>query len=177
MRRILSIVTLFGFLAVGALANDKDVLVKTDRFTGKTTILMKAIPIGPLFGFEDRQRVCDKAVHFSISLAHEANSSKDPYLVVFVTAGDWQFLKGADVHLLVDGEPVDLGHFASIDSHVETVAVVLTYETIGGPITRAIVGRMANAKDLQMKVGAYEIRLNAKNIEHLKAFSKALSSQ
>lgn len=177
MQRILSIVGLLAFLAVGAFARDNGIIVNTDRFTGKTSIVMKAIPIGPMFGFQDRQRISDKAVHFSLSLAHEANSSKDPYLAVFVTAGDWQFLKGVDVHLLVDGEPVDLGRFVSIDSHVETVGIVLTCETIGGPVSYAILDRMANAKDLQMKVGVYEIRLSAKNIEHLKAFSDALSKK
>lgn len=177
MRRILSIVGLASVLAAGVFAKDKNIVVKTDRFTGKTSIVMKAIAIGPLFGFEDRQRVSGKAVHFSLSLATEANASKDPYLAFFVTAGDWQFLKGADVHLLVDGEPIDLGHFVSIDTHVDSVAVVLTCETIGGPVSRAILDRMANAKDLQVKVGVYEIRLNAKNIAHLKEFSDALPNK
>jgi hypothetical protein len=34
--------------------------------------------------------------------------------------------------------------------------------------------RMANAKDLQMEIGVYQVRMNPKNIQRLKEFSDAL---
>ncbi len=177
MKRVLIVLGLAGFLAVGACAKDNGVVVKTDRFTGKRCVLMTPFRVGPVMGFRDAQQISETTVSFSLQAAVCDGPSENPFLGIGVIAANWQFLKGADVHVLADGEAIDLGHFASADAHVETSVVVLTVEIVGGSVDRALFERMANAKDLQLKVGVYEIRLNAKNIERLKAFSDAIAKK
>jgi hypothetical protein len=185
MRRILSIVGAFLFLATGAFAQDKIIelqgkpgqfawiTVVTDRYTGETAMVMNTFEIGPERGLQDVQEHSKNAFGVVFSLMAEARGSEDPLLEIMVISLHWQFPLGADVRVLADGQVIDLGHFVPVNKRSGT----LTIENVGGPVSRTVLDRMANAKNVQLKVGVYEIGLNAKNIQHLKAFSDALAKK
>jgi hypothetical protein len=174
MKRILTITAALALLAAGASAQDKNIVKQTDKFTGKTTVSMKMFGVGPLFGFQDATQSSISGASVILALGAITGDSGKPGLLIYVTASHWQFLGGTDVHVLADGQPIDLGHFVALKSHVESVGSVTTNEIVVRSVDRSVLDRMANAKDLQMKVGPYEFKINPKNVERLKEFSAAL---
>jgi hypothetical protein len=124
--RTLALIVLLAAFSAPALAKDKNVTVTTNRFTGKTTIVMKEFAVGPFFGFQDVTQTSTLGV--LLSLGAIAEGSDNVSLVVFVTAAHWQFLNGTDVHVLANGQPIDLGRFVATNGHVETTGAVTTNE-------------------------------------------------
>jgi len=173
--KTLAVIVLLAAFSAPALAKDKNVFVKTDRFTGKTIIVMKAFGITPFLGKADVTQDSTIGVSLSLAAVVHTEDSDNVSFVVYVYAAHWQFLNGADVHMLADGQPIDLGLFVAATSHVDaTDDVVTTNEAIVGHANRSTLDRMTNAKDLQIEVGNYQCRVNPKNIQRLKEFSDAL---
>jgi hypothetical protein len=162
--KILAIVTLFLVSVTSLGAKDKDIVVTTDRFTGKTTVIMKAFDIkSPALG-------CMAAPCLSL-MAKEQDGQI--VFVVISNATGWIFPHGADVHVLADGQPIDLGHFLRGDGQVTTIVEVMVLEPISGAVGRVALDQMANAHDLEIEVGPYQCKVNPKNIRRLKEFSGA----
>jgi hypothetical protein len=165
MKTITTLVLLLALAgAVGA--NEKDVLVKTDKFTGRTTVMMKPITLGAFI---------DDLSIVSLGLAAETAPDGRVILVIECDASRWQFLQGADVYALADGQRIDLGHFVPQQGTVSATAH--TSEAITGYVELPALAQMANAKDLQLKVGRYECHVKPKNGRHLKEFSDALAKK
>jgi hypothetical protein len=165
MKNIAVIVLLV--LAAGvASANDKDVVVQTDKFTGKTTTVLKPVSLGV---FTD----CGGLVVLGLT----AVTKDDGRIMVLISsdASCWQFLRGADVHVLAGGNRIDLGHFEPGDGTISPTA--FTNEFIGAYVDRAALEQMAAAGDLQVEVGRYQCKVKPKNIEHLKHFVEALPAK
>jgi hypothetical protein len=153
-------------------AQSKDVTVKTDRFTGFTKMEMKAFGIGPDHGFTD---VSHSDGHAVMDLSITSGDGKIMFWVVS-TANHWQFLEGADVRVLADGQRIDLGHFRRYKAVMDTAGGVTVSEEIGGIVERDKLRQMANAKEVEIRVGPYPCKLAAKNIQRLKEFSDALAT-
>lgn len=157
--RTLALVAALSFFAGAALANDKDITVKTDKFTGKTTVLMNRVEIKSApFG-------CCPLIYL------QAMEQDGQISFVFIsTSLEWEFLHGADVHVLADGKQIDLGHFARGDGEVGTSFVT---EYLAAKVDRAALEQMANASDLEIEIGQYQCKVKAKNARRLKAFADA----
>ena len=93
-------------------------------------------------------------------------------VLISSSASCWQFLRGADVHVLADGQRFDLGHFDPGDGTADSLA--FTHETIGAHVDIATLSKMANAKDLEIEVGRWQCKVKPKNAEHLKHFVDAV---
>jgi hypothetical protein len=162
MKRLLAVAALALF-TVGASANDKNIMVQTDKFTGKTTVTMKPMSIGSFqLGF----------VNLSLSACSLNDQPKPAALIIYSYSGSWQFLDGADVYLLADGERIDLGHFISTKGTIDTSAWLS--ETIAAPVDHSVLEKVAAAKKVELKIGRYETKLNGKAIERIRAFLAAL---
>lgn len=161
--KILSMLVLL--LALAGAAAAQDVVVKTDKFTGRTAIVMRPIMLGV---FEDGLSLV------TLGLAVDAPTSSDSRIILVIQcdASGWQFLQGADVYALADGARIDLGHFVPQQGVVSTSAY--TTESISAYVELGALAQMANAKDLQLKVGRYECHVKPKNARHLKEFIAAL---
>lgn len=169
-QRLAWLVILFG-LAGLASAKDKNVLVQTDKFTGKTKVIMKQMGIGT---FADKQQAIG-IVDLYLAAIEVQGEAKPDALVIYSFASHWQFLDGADVYLLVDGERIDLGHFVSAKGDVTaSFGTVVLSETIAADVDRAVLDKIATAHVVEMKIGAYETKLNDKGIERIRAFVAAL---
>jgi hypothetical protein len=92
-------------------------------------------------------------------------------LVITAYASNWQFLGGADVRLLIDGEHIDLGHFARMKGTVDGGVVT---DTIAAPVDRSVFEKIAAAKSVEMQFGIYETKLKDKCIARIHAFVAAL---
>jgi hypothetical protein len=161
MRRLL-----LGLLLVSsAFAHSKDVVVTTDKFTGETTILLRMFHVGAA---TDQSY---NLVHLSMGASYSMKGG-EIILMVFSEAGQYQLLGGADVRALVDGERINLGHFQP--SAATSLGSGQISEMVGGYLDRATMNKLANAKDVQLRVGAWEIELKGKQIEKLKEFAEAI---
>jgi hypothetical protein len=168
MKAVVTGLCVFALLAAGASGNDKNIVVQVDRFTGETTVIMKEIGIGT---FTDRSHLGQ-----NVELALAATSlSKQPtpraLMVIYSYSANWQFLAGADVHLLVDGERIDLGHFAKMKGNVDGRIVT---DTIAAPVGRSVFEKIAGAKSVEMQIGTYETKLKDKAVDRVRAFVAAL---
>ena len=172
--KTVALIALLSIFSSPLLAKDKNVIVTTDKFTGQSTVTMKSFGIGPTFGFPDATQGSLLGVMLSLAAAARADDASSVALIVFVTAAHWQFLNGTEVHVLVDGQPIDLGNFVPAASHVDTTGAVTTNETVIGRVDRATFDRLAKATNLDIEVGNYGTKVNPKNINRLKEFDAAL---
>jgi hypothetical protein len=164
--KTLAVILLVVASALTASATSKDVTISTDRFTGKTTVLMKEMELkSPALG-------CFPCLGL-VALAQDGQIS----LVVVSNNPDWLFLHGADVHVLADGKPIDLGHFEPADRRVNTFVMVTTTEYVIKTVDRAAIEQMASAGDLQIEVGPFQCKVKPKNAERLKHFVEALPTK
>ena len=171
---LLLLLVMTPFLAAGAPVKDKDVVVKTDKFTGKTTVIMKPFGITPFLGYRDASQASTIGVQLRLAAFANAEDGGDVSLIVYISAAHWQFLNGTDVHVLADGQPIDLGKFVATTGHVEADGVVMTQEAIVGRVDRATLNRLARSSTLELEVGLYQCKVNAKNIKRLKDFGDTL---
>lgn len=151
-------------------ASANDVTVQKDKFTGETTISLKAMGVGTAW---DTDR---KMIQLLIAASHSSKDGKI-MLAVVAYASSYQFLNGTDVLALVDGERIDLGHFAPGQATISTSPVVMTSEIVAGYVDRAMLAKLANAKTLEIKVGSFEIKLAAKHVKKLKEFASAIPAE
>jgi hypothetical protein len=164
--RTLAVALLVIASALTASANNKDVTVTTNRFTGKTTIQMRPMELkSPALG-------CFPCLDL-MALEQDGQIS----LVVISNNPEWLFLHGTDVHVLADGKPIDLGHFEPVDRKVNTFVMVTTTEYVMKAVDRAAIEQMAAAGDLQIEVGPFQCKVKAKNAERLKHFAEALPAK
>lgn len=170
--RNLALIVLLALTATIAPAQtgSKDVTVKTDRFTGFTKTEMEPIPIGPLHGFPDASHTDGYAV-LDLSLASGGGKI---LLVIESTAKHRQFPEGADVHALADGQRIDLGHLRLHRAVTDTAPRFVINETIGAPIDRSALAKIAAARNVEIRIGSYEATLTVKDIERVRAFVAAL---
>ena len=170
MKRILGVAVMLAIIAVGSSARDKNVTVQTDKFTGETSVTMREIGIGT---FTDRSHL---GQNVDLSLA-ATSLSKQPtprvLMVIFSYSANWQFLGGADVRLLVDGERIDLGHFAKMKGNIDGRIVT---DTVAAPVDLSIFEKIASAKNVEMQIGTYETKLKDKGIERVRAFVAAVAA-
>jgi hypothetical protein len=165
MKRIFGIAILLAFFAAGVSAKDKNIVVQFDKFTGKTTVTMKQITIGTFgLGF----------TNLSLSACSLNDQPKPAALIIYSYSQSWQFLDGADVYLLVDGERINLGHFASVKGTIESGGWL--NETIAAPVDHSVLDKISAATRVEMKIGSYNTKLNAKGIERVRAFVGALAT-
>jgi hypothetical protein len=173
MNRLLSLLIACVFLSAGVSAKEKDIVVTTDKFTGKSTVTMKQMSIGT---FSDKTHFSG-LVNLYLAACTLDKQPKPTALVIYSYATNWQFLGGADVYLLIDGEKIDLGHFASVRGNADVVGNgVSLSETIAAPVDRSIFEKIASAKIVEMKIGPYVTKLSSKGIERVGAFLSALPS-
>jgi hypothetical protein len=166
----LAFIVLFAMAAVVTSAQSQDVKVKTDRFTGFTRIEMKPFDIGPYHGFPDASHTDGHAI---LTLFLTSGGGQIMFTVES-TANHWQFLEGADVRVLADGQRIDLGHFSSRKGVMDTAGGVTVDEKIFAIVERDKLRQIANAKEVEVRVGPYPSKLTANNIKCLKEFSDAL---
>jgi hypothetical protein len=171
MGKVLAVLAL-AFLAGSASAQtmSKDVTVKTDRFTGFTKMEMKPFDIGPYHGFPDASHTDGHAI---LTLFLTSGGGQIMFTVES-TANHWQFLEGADVRVLADGQRIDLGHFSPRKGVMDTAGGVTMDEKIFAIVERDKLRQIANAKEVEVRVGPYPSKLTANNIKCLKEFSDAL---
>lgn len=156
-----------------ARAINPDLVTSTDRFTGFTKTEMKAIQIGPEHGFPDATHDSGHAV-LDLSFA----SGQGAILIVIGSTADHrQFVKGADVHVLADGQRIDLGHLSPHTSTIETAKTYVVNEMIGGPIERADLNEIAAAKVVELRIGSYEAALHPGDIERIRDFATSISGR
>jgi hypothetical protein len=154
-------------LAAVAAGNDKNIVVQVDKFTGKTMVSMKEISLGQ--GFTNSAHPNDLVgIYLSAFFSPGPNPTA---LVITCYSSNWQFLGGADVRLLVDGERIDLGHFAKMKGNVDRGVVT---DTIAGPVSRSVFEKIAGAKIVEMQFGTYETKLKDKCLDRVRAFVAAL---
>lgn len=171
MKRTLIVLAALALLAAGLSAKEKDIVVTTDKFTGKTAVFMKQMSIGT---FSDKTHLMG-TVNLYLSACSLHDQPKPTALVIYSYSTNWQFLNGADVYLLADGERIDLGHFVSTKGTADRVGYgVSLNETIAAPVDRSVFDKIAGAKTIEMKIGPYETKLNVKGIERIRAFVAAL---
>jgi hypothetical protein len=78
----------------------------------------------------------------------------------------------------VDGERIALGHFASTKGNADAVGYgVVLSETIAAPVDQSVFEKIAVAKTVEMKIGPYVVKLNAKGIDHFRSFVAALPAK
>jgi hypothetical protein len=130
---------------------------------------MKAIPIGPVHGFPDASHTDGFAV-MDLSLA---SADGKILLIIESTANHRQFAQGADVHVLADGQRIDLGHLFLHRATTDTSPRFTVSETIGGLVDRSALVKIAFAKTVELRIGPYETALTAKDLERLKSFTTA----
>lgn len=161
--RTLALIAALLFASI-AVAKEKHVIVTTDKFTGKTTVTMS------MFGIENDARIVGAP---SLSLfAQEKDGSI--VLVIASSAPDWTFPRGADVKVLADGKPIDLGHFKQGDGKVGTfMSVVSVEENVAATVDRAAFEQMAASRDLEIEVGQFPCKVRSKDIVRLKEFADA----
>lgn len=160
--RTLALVAALLFATV-AVAKEKHVVVTTDKFTGKTTVMMNT------FGIENHSRILGAPALYLAAWEKEGSI----VLMIRSSASDWQFLHGADVHVLADGTPIDLGHFQKGDGKINTILGVSVEEVVAGEVDRAVFERMAASRDLQIEVGLFPCTVKTKDIVRLKEFADA----
>jgi hypothetical protein len=169
MKRFLTIAAVLALLAVGASAKDKNIVVKTDRFTGKTEVMMKEMGVGT---FTDKTHW---GQNVDLTVGAIFSPGPKPLLLMFCSySKNWQFLGGADVYLLVDGERIDLGHFSAMKGTVDAFISVVVSEAITSNVDRSTIEKISAAKNVEIKIGTYETKLNNKGIERFRAFVAAL---
>jgi hypothetical protein len=168
MKNLLTMV-LLGVFAVGASAQSKDVTVTTDRFTGFTKMEMKPFDIGPDRGFPDASHTDGHAI---LTLFVTSGGGQIMFTVES-TANHWQFLEGADVRVLADGQRIDLGHFIPRKGVMNTAGGVTVDEKIFAIVERDKLRQMATAKEVEIRIGPYPCKLTSENIKRLKEFSDA----
>lgn len=163
MFKRLSFLVLFFCGSVFA-STSKDVIIRTDKFTGYTATILKEFGV---YSFADNE---GKLVQLSLSALHSTKDGKIT-LAVYSWSGRFQFSGGADVFALVDGERIPLGHFAvgksEITSHYAD-------EFVAGLIDRETLGKLANGKSVQMRVGSMSFTLKDKHTDKLKEFAAAI---
>lgn len=160
MRKTIQVLAVCMFLATSAIAQSGDVSVKADKFTGKTTVALKKSITLTETGFTN------------LYLGLSSDDPSGAVVYIYSWSNGWRFLQGADVYVLADGERIDLGHFKSIRADVRYGSTV--DETIAGVVDRDVIRRIAQAKDLEMKIGPTAVKLKDKKIEHIRAFAAAL---
>lgn len=174
MKRTLVLAAMLTVLATGASAKDKDIVVQTDKFTGITTVMMKQMSVGT---FGDKTHSLG-LVNLYLAACSLHNQPKPTALVIYSYSDNWQFLGGADVYLLVDGERIDLGHFVSTKGNADVIGNgVSLSETIAAPVDRSVFEKIAGATSVELKIGPYETKLNGKGIDRIRSFVAALPAE
>lgn len=158
-------------LALGTIAAAKDksaAIVTTDRFTGATQVVSIPFVIAQ----------SGTALLLSVYFGHFSDNHPDEvFMTVRCAADTWRFPNGADVHLLIDGEPLDLGHFEQRRGNVgEVLGDVKTIEKLGEFIPRATFERMAKAHKLEFEVGTFEGKADDKGLSKMQSFSGAVAT-
>ncbi len=165
---VLAALIMFGGTAA---ANDKkDLIIKTDRFTGESSVILKSFSVAS--GVDPD----GKLVQLGMGAGY---FSKNDQIMLTITcyASTYKMLDGADVLALADGERIVLGHFAPGNASLTTAGGVMTNEIIAGYTDRSMLAKLAGAKTLELKVGAWELKLKDKQIEKLREFSGAVPAQ
>lgn len=149
-----------------------NVTVTTDRFTNHTTVDLKSFKLGTFGGSNKESGWFD----LTVSAVFPNNQG---YLMVLVChATDWQFLNGVVVHVLADGQRIDL-NFRNGSAKVQgVVGGAMTAEILGSfPfVDSATFDKMANAKTLEMEIGPYAYTFKPVAIQFLKDFSDAVKT-
>jgi hypothetical protein len=161
-------VALFLFCAAVSASTSKDIIVKTDKFTGETSVVLKSFGVST---FADQN---GKLVQLAMGAGYVSKEGSEPMLLITCFASSYKLLDGADVHALADGERIDLGHFKPGTATLSTSVAIMTNEVVAGYIDRTTFSKLANAKDLQFKIEFWQIKLKDKNIEKLREFIAAL---
>lgn len=157
-------------LATVAAAKDKsEAIVTTDKFTGATQVVSVPFVIAQIGG---------TAFLMSVYFGHFSdNHPNEVFMTVRCVADTWRFPSGADVHLLIDGEALDLGHFEQRRGNVgEVLGDVKTIEKLGEFIPRATFERMAKAHKLEFEVGTFEGKADDKGLAKMQSFSGAVAT-
>lgn len=172
MKRSIAILIL-GVAALAAAKDKPGYTVTTDRFTGVTKVEMLPVvvanPNNPMRG---------TITTLAMSLAYFNDDAEGRVLLVVTCVADnWRFLDGADIRLLADGTPIDLGHFEEHKGEVgERFGDVRTFEKLGGYVPRATFDRMVAAKKLEIKIGQFEGGVNDKGLDKMRAFAGAMAT-
>lgn len=164
--KIVAALVLIAFTAGASFAGkDKDVVVKTDKFTGKTSVIMTPVELkSPALG-------CFPCLNL---MATEQDGHIQ--FIVISNNPDWLFLNGADVHVLADGKPLDLGHFVPADRRINTIVMVTTSEYLTAEVQSSALAAMANAGELEIEVGSFQCKVKPKNARKLKEFSDSIAA-
>jgi hypothetical protein len=155
-----------------AFAQSKNVVTTTDRFTGFTRTEMKGFIVGPEHGFQD-------AFHSRGHVVMDLVVAGGEGVIMFqfeTTADRLQFPDGADVHVLADGKRIDLGHFVPGRETMDAVKGLTVNEKIHAIVDERKLKLIANAKEVELKIGPYPAKLTEMNIHRLKEFLDAVSS-
>jgi hypothetical protein len=156
------------WLASTTAANEsKDVVVRTDKFTGETSVVLKTFSVASGVDADS------KLVQLAIGAGYFSKSGQI-MLTVQCYASTYKFLDGMDVLALADGERIDLGHFKPGRASLLTSGVVMTNEVIAGYVDRVTLAKLAGAKTLELKVGTWEIKLKDKHVQKLREFAAAV---
>lgn len=170
MRRIaIFLLLLSAVIPAFARKHQSDVTVTTDRFTNETTVTLKPFMLGNFKGGYKNNGWLELTASASFP------NNKGYFVGLVCNAQNWQFLNGVIVHVLADGQRIDL-NFQKGSTRVQEDA--WTQEVLGTfPfVDSTTFDKMANAKVLEMEIGPYAFTFKPAGIQFLKDFSEAVKA-
>lgn len=170
----ISLLLLSAVIPAFARKHQSDVTVTTDRFTNETTVQGKLFQLGSFRGGGYN----NGTFYFDMSATFPNNQGY--FIGLVIDANEWQYVRGGGltVHFIADGQHFD-AFFKEGSTRVPvTAAGVSTQEilTTFPPISAEQFGKMANAQDLEIEIGPYAFKFNARGIQHFKDLFDAVQA-
>jgi len=149
--------------------HESDVTVTTDRFTNETEVKLKPFMLGSFKGGYKNNGWLELTASASFP------NNQGYFIALVCHAQDWQFLNGVVVHVLADGQKIDL-NFRKGSTRVQEDAWTLEILGTFPFVDSTTFDKMANAKVLEMEIGPYAFTFKPAGIQFLKDFSDAVKA-
>lgn len=151
-----------------------DVTITTDRFTQETTVREKLFVLGNFRGGGYNKGT----FYFDMSATFPKNQGY--FIGLVIDANEWQYVRegGLTVHFIADDQHFDVFFKEGSTRVPVTAAGVSTQEILATfpPISAEQFRKMANAKDLEIEIGAYAFKFKQSGIQHFKDLFDAVQS-
>lgn len=137
--------------------NDRQYKISYDKFTDKTRVLFQGPVVSQSF-------LPGRMLQLLGAFVFEGENLKVPvtdFALMFQSTGkDWDFLRNRELFVIADGERMALGEgLRDGDIKRTFLSGYQTSEVLGFRLTREQLEKMANAKELEMKVGERQFKL------------------
>lgn len=152
----------------GKYKHDKKIFSQYDKFKDKTTVSLAHL------------RLSSVSLGIAATFSHQGTDVKTPddvALWFYSYSSQWRFLRNRSLMVIADGERLDLGGAARVDSKVNSgrFSGVTVSETLGALVPLDKFLKIANAKSVEMQLGNAEFQLAPDHLEALKDFASRMS--